>query len=71
MYGINGAALATFISFAIQAVRMIYVYKKLEFYPFIRKQQLLFDDNSYYFGLNFISNFGGFANIVIRILSSL
>ena len=43
MYGINGAALATFISLLLfNAVRMIYVYKKMNFQPFSTKTAITF-----------------------------
>ena len=43
MYGINGAALATFISILLfNTVRMIYVYKKMNFQPFSTKTVITF-----------------------------
>ena len=71
MYGINGAALATFISLLLfNAVRMIYVYKKMNFQPFSKKTAITFlMIVVIYFGLNFIPLTSmALVNIVIRSL---
>ncbi|MBF45879.1 MAG: hypothetical protein CMD38_06375 [Flavobacteriales bacterium] len=71
LYGINGAALATFISLLLfNAVRMIYVYKKMNFQPFSSKTAITFLMMlAIYFGLNYIP-FTSMAllNIIIRSL---
>jgi O-antigen/teichoic acid export membrane protein len=71
MYGINGAALATFISLLLfNAVRMIYVYKKMNFQPFSTKTAIAFlMIVVIYFGLNYIPLTSiALVNIVIRSL---
>ena len=71
MYGINGAALATFISLLLfNAVRMIYVYKKMNFQPFSSKTAITFlMIVAIYFGLNYIPLTSmALLNIVIRSL---
>ena len=71
MYGINGAALATFISLLLfNAVRMIYVYKKMNFQPFSKKTIITFLMIAViYFGLNYIPLTSmALVNIVIRSL---
>ena len=71
MYGINGAALATFISILIfNAVRMIYVYKKMNFQPFSTKTAITFlMIVVIYFGLYYIPLTSmPLVNIVIKSL---
>ena len=71
MFGINGAALATFISLLLfNAVRMIYVYKKMNFQPFSTKTAIAFlMIVVIYFGLNYIPLTSmALVNIVIRSL---
>ena len=70
MYGINGAALATFISILLfNAVRMMYVYK-MNFQPFSSKTAITFlMIVAIYFGLNYIPLTSmALLNIVIRSL---